>query len=36
MKDVNHVKYRINYLSWDNVFCYGKGNYINFSDFTNQ
>jgi DNA repair exonuclease SbcCD ATPase subunit len=34
MKDVNHVSYRINYLMWDNVFCYGEGNYINFSDFS--
>ena len=34
MKDVSHVSYRINYLMWDNVFCYGEGNYINFSDFS--
>jgi len=25
--------YRLNYLSWDNVMCYGLGNYIDFRGF---
>ena len=30
MKDVNHTKYTINYLSWSNILCYGENNYIDF------
>jgi len=28
--------YKINYLIWSNIFCYGEDNYINFNDFNND
>jgi DNA repair exonuclease SbcCD nuclease subunit len=30
-KDINHVNYKINYLSWGNILCYGENNYIDFT-----
>ena len=31
--EFNYTTYRLNYLVWDNIFCYGEGNYINFREF---
>jgi DNA repair exonuclease SbcCD ATPase subunit len=36
MKDVNHSNYRINYMSWSNILCYGEDNYLDFRDFNNS
>jgi len=30
--DIHHSNYKINYLTWSNVLCYGENNYINFAD----
>jgi DNA repair exonuclease SbcCD ATPase subunit len=27
------IKYRLKYLYWSNIYCYGEDNYINFADF---
>jgi DNA repair exonuclease SbcCD ATPase subunit len=36
MKDVNHSNYKINYMSWSNILCYGEDNYLDFRDFNNS
>ena len=34
--EVNFTTYKINYLCWSNIFCYGENNYINFNEFNNN
>jgi DNA repair exonuclease SbcCD ATPase subunit len=34
--DVNHTTYKLNYMCWSNIYCYGPDNYINFRDFNND
>jgi exonuclease SbcC len=31
--EINFTTYKINYLVWSNIFCYGENNYINFNTF---
>ena len=33
---VNFTTYKLNYLCFSNVFCYGENNYIDFSKFNND
>ena len=35
--ELNHIKnkWKLNYLAWSNVFCYGENNYINFNSLSN-
>ncbi len=28
----NRATFKVNYMSWDNLFCYGEKNYMNFED----
>jgi exonuclease SbcC len=32
----NYTTYKLNYLYFSNVFCYGEDNYINFAEFHND
>jgi exonuclease SbcC len=32
-KEINYTQYRIQYLYWNNVFCYGEDNYVDFRNF---
>jgi exonuclease SbcC len=34
--EVNYTTYKLNYLFWNNIFCYGENNYINFNEFKNN
>ena len=34
--DVNHSTYKINYMTWSNILCYGENNYLDFRDFNNS
>lgn len=33
---VTYTTYKLNYLYFENIFCYGSDNYINFNDFNNE
>jgi DNA repair exonuclease SbcCD ATPase subunit len=33
---INFTTYKLNYLCFSNVFCYGEDNYIDFSNFSND
>jgi DNA repair exonuclease SbcCD ATPase subunit/predicted MPP superfamily phosphohydrolase len=35
-KDIHFANYKFNYLRWDNIYCYGENNYIDFRTFHNQ
>jgi exonuclease SbcC len=32
----NFTTYKLNYVYWSNIFCYGEDNYINFNEFKNN
>jgi hypothetical protein len=34
-KHESGLDWRIRFLSWSNMYCYGKNNYINFDDIGN-
>jgi exonuclease SbcC len=34
--DVTFTTYKLNYLYWSNIYCYGEDNFINFDDFHNN
>lgn len=34
--EANYTTYKLNYLVWSNIFCYGEHNYINFNEFKND
>lgn len=34
--ETNYTTYKLNYLYWSNIFCYGEDNYINFNEFNNN
>ncbi|MEK6883113.1 MAG: AAA family ATPase, partial [Nanoarchaeota archaeon] len=36
IREINYTNYTLNYMKWNNIFCYGKGNYIDFKDFQND
>ena len=35
-KEINYNLYKLNYLVWSDVYCYGKNNYIDFRTFKNN
>jgi DNA repair exonuclease SbcCD ATPase subunit/DNA repair exonuclease SbcCD nuclease subunit len=35
-KLINYTNYKINYIYWSNVLCYGEDNYIDFREFSND
>lgn len=32
-KEATYTTYKLNYMTWSNIFCYGEDNYINFNEF---
>jgi DNA repair exonuclease SbcCD ATPase subunit len=34
--DINYVNYVLNYMTWDNILCYGKDNYVDFKTWDND
>lgn len=32
----SYTRYKINYLVWNNILCYGKGNFIDFRNFKKE